>query len=50
MVTVQNMIFNKNKVWNSSLIRFTPIKNKLLDKAIKIVQISNLNAINIEDI
>ena len=39
VVSIQDVIFNENKVWDRKLIQQTPNEIKVIDEAIKVLQV-----------
>ena len=44
MVLIQDVIFNKDKIWNKEPIQYTADKIKKIDNAIELVQVSKSEA------
>ena len=48
LVSVQDVIFNKDEIWNKESIQYTANKIKKIDDAIKIVKVLKLEAEDIQ--
>lgn len=48
VISIQDVIFNKDKVWDGMPIQCTPDEIKVIDEAIKVVQLPEMKIENVQ--